>query len=80
MSLLMQEVRTIVGTVRKVYFYDLENPGTFGVQNRILLDSGTELFKTHKTGIFPGKPGQMGVLKWKGKVTPLQARLWPRGG
>jgi hypothetical protein len=28
-----------------------KTPGTFGVQNRILLDSGTELFKTHKTGI-----------------------------
>jgi hypothetical protein len=27
-----------------------------------LLDSGTELFKTHKNGTVPGKPGQMGVL------------------
>jgi hypothetical protein len=62
MFLLMQEVRMSVGIVRKVYFYDLENPGTFGVQNRILLDSGTELFKTHKTGTVQGKPGQMGVL------------------
>lgn len=41
----MQEVRMIVGIVRKVYFYDLENLGEFGVQNRILLDRGTELFK-----------------------------------
>jgi hypothetical protein len=64
MSLLMQEVRMIVGIVRKVYFYELENLGTFGVQNRIFLDSGTELFKTHKTGTFPGKPRQMGVLKY----------------
>jgi len=76
----MQEVRKIVGIVRKVCFYELENLGTFGVQNRILLDSGTELFKAHKTGTFLGKQGQMGVLKWKGKVNPLQARFWPRGG
>ena len=54
----MQEVRMTVGIVRKVYFYDLETPATFGVQNRILLDSGTELFKPHKTGTVPGKPGQ----------------------
>jgi hypothetical protein len=52
----------IVGIARKVYLYDLETPGTFGVQNRILLHSGTEFFKTHKTGTVPGKPGQMGVL------------------
>ena len=58
----MQQVRMIVGIVRKFYFYDLENPGAFGVQNRILLDSGTEPFKTHKTGNVQGKPGQMGVL------------------
>jgi hypothetical protein len=76
----MQEVSMVVSIVRKVYFYELENLGTFGVQNRILLNSGTELFKTHKTGTFPGKPGQIGVLKWKGKVNPLQARLCPRGG
>jgi len=47
-----------VGIVRNVYFYDLENPGTFGVQNRILLNNETELLKTHKTGTVPGKPGQ----------------------
>jgi hypothetical protein len=35
MFLLMQEVRVILGIVRKAYFYGLENPGTFGVQNRI---------------------------------------------
>jgi len=62
MFLPLQEVRMIVDIIRKAYFYDLENPGTSGVQNRILLDSGTERFKTHKTGTVPGKPGQMRVL------------------
>jgi hypothetical protein len=28
------------------YFYDLENPGMFGIL--ILRDTGTELFRTHK--------------------------------
>ena len=32
------------------YFYDLEKPGTFGVPYGILWDTGTELFKIHKTG------------------------------
>jgi len=32
------------------HFYDLEKPGTFGVMNQILQDTGKDLFKTHKTG------------------------------
>jgi hypothetical protein len=39
-----------------VYFvrnilYDLENLGTFGVQNRICRDTGTKIYKIHKTGL-----------------------------
>jgi len=36
---------------------DLEKTGTFGTSNQILWDTGTELFKTHKTRALLGKPG-----------------------
>ena len=42
-------------------FYDLENPATFGVTNRILLEPGTEPFKTQKTWTVPGKTGTNGI-------------------
>jgi hypothetical protein len=32
------------------HFGDFENSVTFGVQTRILLAAGTEIFNTHKTG------------------------------
>jgi hypothetical protein len=31
------------------YFYYLKKPGTVGIPNRILHDSGTEVDKAHKT-------------------------------
>jgi hypothetical protein len=31
------------------YFYDLQKPGVFVVPNRIFRDTGTQLFKLHKT-------------------------------
>jgi hypothetical protein len=37
------------------YFYDLEKPRTFGVLKQILLDTGTQLFKTQKTITVLGK-------------------------
>jgi hypothetical protein len=37
-------------------FYDLEKPGTFGVPNRTLRDTGAGIFKIHKTGNVPGQP------------------------
>jgi hypothetical protein len=40
----------------------LEKPGTVGIPNRILQDSGTELLKAHRTGTVLGKPGQTGPL------------------
>jgi hypothetical protein len=45
--------------IAKTYFYNLENPGAFGVPNRILRNTGTELFRIRKTGGVPGKPGRM---------------------
>jgi hypothetical protein len=44
------------------YFYDFEESETLGSPNRILLDTGPKLFKTHKTRTVPGKPGWMGSL------------------
>jgi hypothetical protein len=37
------------------YFYDLEEPETFGVLNQILLDAGTDLSKIHQMGTVRGK-------------------------
>jgi hypothetical protein len=34
-----------------LYFYDLEKPGTFGTLNQSLCDTGTELFKPHRTRV-----------------------------
>jgi hypothetical protein len=45
-----------------LYFYDLEKSGTFGVSNCILWDTRAELFKAHKFGTAPVKPGQVGSL------------------
>jgi len=45
-----------------LYFYDLEKSGTFGVPNCILRDTRAELFKAHKSGTAPIKPGQVGSL------------------
>jgi hypothetical protein len=39
-----------------------ENPGTFGIPNRILLTIRSGLFKTDKTGTVPGKARRMGSL------------------
>jgi len=36
----------------EIYFCDLEDPGTFGVPNQTLQDTGTELFKNHRPGLF----------------------------
>jgi hypothetical protein len=38
----------------------LENHGTFGVPNRILHETETELFKANKTVNVPGKPEKTG--------------------
>jgi hypothetical protein len=45
-----------------LYFYDTEKPGIFGVPNRILRDTGTDVFNIHKTETVPEKPEQMGSL------------------
>jgi hypothetical protein len=41
--------------------YDLNNPWTFGVPNRILRDSVTELLKTHTKKGAPAKSGTKGI-------------------
>jgi hypothetical protein len=41
------------------YFYGLENPGTFGVPNRIFRDTETELFRFRKNETDPENPGRM---------------------
>ena len=51
----MGKSKLSVAALRLSYFYDLEAPGTFGVPNRILRGTETELFKTHKTENVPGK-------------------------
>ena len=48
-----------------MYSYDLETPGTSGMPNEILLNTGTELFKIRKIGSFPRKPGRMGYFQIK---------------
>jgi hypothetical protein len=42
--------------VLRIYFYDLERPGIFGISNCILWDAGTDLLEIHKTETFPDKP------------------------
>jgi hypothetical protein len=42
------------------YFYDLKNHGTLGILNKILWDTGRELFKTDQTRTVQGKLGRMG--------------------
>jgi len=42
------------------YYHDWNIPRLFGLPNRTLLDTGTEDFKTHKTGTVPKKLGRMG--------------------
>jgi len=38
-------------------FHHSEKRGTFSVPNRILRDTGTDVFNTHKVGTAPKKPG-----------------------
>jgi len=55
------------------HFYDMESPAKFGVLNRILRNTATELFKTLKIRTVPRKPGriksiakrQVLVVKWR---------------
>jgi hypothetical protein len=54
-------VKAFVSIVRNITYYDLENTGAFGAPNRVLRDTGTELFKTHKTGTVPEKIGTNGI-------------------
>jgi hypothetical protein len=63
-----QSIRTFV---RNVLFPWLETPSTFGVPNRILQDTRTELFNAHKTGTGPVRPGRMGSLL----ITTLLGRI-----
>ena len=51
-----------VRVVRNVVFLRPEKPGTFGVSNQILRDTGTELLKIHTTGTYQGKSGRMWSL------------------
>jgi hypothetical protein len=41
------------------YFYGLENPETFDVHKGILRVTGTEIFKTHTTGITRENPNEV---------------------
>lgn len=43
-------------------FYDLETPRTFGFPNRIMRDTGTEVFKIHRIRTVQGKPRRIGIL------------------
>jgi hypothetical protein len=45
-----------VGNSKYHIFYDLEKPGTSGVPDGILGDTGIKPFKAHKTRKVPGKP------------------------
>jgi hypothetical protein len=58
-----EKVKTLyVLTEMSFYFYDLEEPETFGVSSQILLDAGTDPNKTQKTGTVPGKSGTSETL------------------
>jgi hypothetical protein len=50
------------GKVRKILLLWLVKNGNFGVPNRILWDTGRQLFKTHKTGIVSEKSRRMESL------------------
>ena len=53
-------LRMFVHVVRNVIFlWFVGNHGTFGLQNRILLATRTEPFKTHKIGTAMGKQGRI---------------------
>ena len=57
------KVKMFVHIVSKVFVWiGGKNPGTFGVQNRILQCIDTGLFKPHKTATVPGKSGRIGSV------------------
>jgi len=56
------------------HFYDLENPAKFGVPNRILRNTATELLKTLKIRTVPRKPGR---IKYIVKRDVLVVKLIP---
>ena len=59
----MCKSRIFACIVGNAVFVSSANPppsGTCDVLDRILQDTGTEIFKTHKTGTVPRKPGRMG--------------------
>jgi hypothetical protein len=59
------------------YFYGLfGNRGTFGLQNRIILATGTEHFKTLKIGAVKGKQGRMLSLNVQIVYDVFVLRFW----
>ena len=52
----------LVRVVRNILLLWLVKNGNFGVPNRILWDTGRQLFKTHKTGTVSEKRGRMESL------------------
>ena len=58
------KVEMFLGVVRNVVFLlFVGNQGTFSVQNRILLATGTEPFKTHKSKTLIGTAGTNVISK-----------------
>jgi hypothetical protein len=45
-----------------LYFYDRDEPWTFGFLNQILWYTETELFTIHKIGTIPEKQGQLELM------------------
>jgi len=56
--------------------YDLENPAKFGVPNRIMKNTATELLKTLKIRTVPRKPGRIKSIV---KRHVLVVKLIPHG-
>ena len=63
----------------QMYFSNVRNPRTFGVPNKMLRGTGTELLRTHKTASVPGKPRLMESLSthWDAKSVVKQTTIPP---
>jgi hypothetical protein len=61
-SLTMWKSKYLYTLPEMLCFYDLQKPEMFGILSWMLWDTGTELFKTHKTESVLGKWDQMWYL------------------
>ena len=70
----LREGQMLVHFVRNVVILWLCKPGTFGLPNQMLRDTGTDVFKNPWT--IPEKPGRMGfvVMTYKNVMNPAKTK------